>query len=62
LNVSCDIQDYLDIKKKALAQHQTQMIKLNGSADWPVLGDIAQGDFLRCFFNGREYFHRYEVG
>lgn len=29
--------------------------------DWPVLGEIAQGDFLDLFLGNREYYFRKEL-
>jgi len=60
-NTSLRIYDVLEIKKEALLRHQTQMIKPEGQNDWPILGDIARGDFLDCFFGGYEYFFGYVV-
>jgi LmbE family N-acetylglucosaminyl deacetylase len=58
-NTSVEVTDVLEIKKNALYKHQTQMIKPENRVDWPVLGEIAQGDFLNCFFQDREYFFSY---
>ena len=45
-------------KRSALAQHASQMDKREGNPDWPVLGEVANGDFLACFFQNYEIFHR----
>ena len=59
-NTSLEITDVLEYKKKALSKHKTQMTKPNNQTEWPVLGEIAQGDFLDCFLGDREYYFRHE--
>jgi LmbE family N-acetylglucosaminyl deacetylase len=58
-NCSISIGDVLALKQTALNQHQSQMERLNSIPEWPTLGDVADGEFLDCFFQDREYFHRY---
>lgn len=45
-------------KRAALNQHVSQMKKPDGSPDWSILSEIANGDFLACFFQNYEIFHR----
>jgi len=45
-------------KRAALNQHASQMSKLDGNPQWSILGEVAQGDFLACFFQNYEIFHR----
>ncbi len=52
------IGDLLDCKRMALTEHKSQMTRINGMSRWPVLGDVGGGQFLDCFFQKREVFHR----
>lgn len=56
-----DIEDVLDLKQSALSAHRSQMTKLVPDPSWLTLGDIAEGEFLPCFFQNREFFHRYRL-
>ena len=56
-----DIQDVLDLKRLALEQHRSQMTRLMPDSSWSTLGDIAQGEFLQCFFQDYEFFYRYRL-
>ncbi len=56
------VGDVLDRKRRALEQHQTQMVRMGNDPRWPILSDVADGDFLRCFFHDHEVFHRSSVG
>ena len=44
-------------KRAALNQHASQMKKREGHPNWPILGEVANGDFLACFFQNYEIFH-----
>lgn len=52
------VREVLDIKREALAQHRSQMVELIPGVGWPTLGGVAQGDFLKCFFQDFEIFRR----
>jgi len=54
-----DISSVLSDKEHALARHLSQTVRPVEHPDWPVLADVAGGDWLGLFFNGREYYHRY---
>jgi LmbE family N-acetylglucosaminyl deacetylase len=56
-----DIRPLLDRKAAALACHASQMVRPPGCPDWPILTDVAGGEFLACLTGGREYFRRYTV-
>lgn len=56
------IGDVLEQKRTALAMHATQMIRLNDDATWPILSDVAEGEFLDCFFRQYEVFARTNLG
>ncbi len=43
-------------KQRALACYRTQMERRPGAARWPVLGDVAGGEFLGCFAGPFEVF------
>ena len=51
------IGDVLADKVSALDEYQTQMIRYQGG-DWPILSDVADGDFLDCFFRQWEIFRK----
>lgn len=53
-----DIRQIVQQKQKALDQYQTQMTRISGNPKWPILGDVADGEFLECFFQDREIFYR----
>ena len=56
-----DLDGLLDRKRTALAQHISQMSRPPGQPHWPILADIAAGDFLNCFFREREFMMAYHV-
>jgi LmbE family N-acetylglucosaminyl deacetylase len=56
------VRDILDLKRKALEQHRSQVERLVPNPSWETLGDVAGGDFLRCFFQEWEIFHRPRPG
>jgi LmbE family N-acetylglucosaminyl deacetylase len=56
-----DIRSVLSIKESALHQHRTQTLRPAEHPDWPVLADVAGGEWLQRFFTGREYFYRYQL-
>ncbi len=56
-NYSIDIQDVAVKKRDALERHRSQMFRLMDGVEWPILGDVAGGEFLDCFFQPRELFH-----
>jgi LmbE family N-acetylglucosaminyl deacetylase len=53
------VGEVLDLKRAALARHRSQVERLLPDPSWLTLGDIAGGDFLACFFQEREIFHRH---
>ncbi len=58
---SIDIADVLEIKKDALAQYESQMIKPLSGEKWPILPEISDGEFLGNFFQGYEVFHARKI-
>jgi LmbE family N-acetylglucosaminyl deacetylase len=54
------IGDILEQKRAALNQHQSQVTQLIPHPRWLTLGDVSQGEFLNCFFQDYERFHRYQ--
>ncbi|MGB3201165.1 MAG: PIG-L family deacetylase [Nodosilinea sp.] len=56
-----DIQDVRDRKRQALEQHRSQMTRLKPVPQWSTLADVAQGQFLDCFFQPYEVFRRYRL-
>lgn len=55
------VGDVLELKRAALDQHKSQMTRLVPDSRWPTLGDLSNGEFLECFFQDREIFHRYRL-
>ncbi|MEZ4700723.1 MAG: PIG-L deacetylase family protein [Rhodothermales bacterium] len=51
------IGDALDRKRNALEAHASQAQRLKDR--WPILADVADGEFLDCFFQAHEFFFRY---
>ncbi len=58
-NCWINISDVLDVKRKALAQHESQNQRLLNNRNWQILSDVANGQFLDCFFSGFEIFSKY---
>ena len=56
---SVHIADVLKLKREALEQHKSQMSRLIPDPDWFILNDVSNGEFLECFFQEHEVFHRY---
>ncbi len=44
----------LERKRQALMQHKTQTVRLK--PHWPILADVANGEWLACFLRGEEFF------
>jgi LmbE family N-acetylglucosaminyl deacetylase len=55
------IGDILENKRAALEQHKSQMTRLLPKSNWSTLGDVSNGDFLKCFFQEHEVFQRYHL-
>jgi LmbE family N-acetylglucosaminyl deacetylase len=53
------IGDVLERKRRVLETYRTQMKRMRRRIKWPILSDVGGGEFLRCFFQEYEYFHRY---
>jgi LmbE family N-acetylglucosaminyl deacetylase len=53
------IEDVLQLKHAALDQHRSQMTRLIPDTRWTTLGDLLNGEFLECFFQQYEIFHRF---
>lgn len=61
LKCSVYIGDVLEQKRTALKQHRSQMQRLVDDPRWMTLGDLSKGEFLDCFFQEYEFFHRSEI-
>jgi LmbE family N-acetylglucosaminyl deacetylase len=55
-----DVGTVLHRKRAALAAYRSQLQRPNGDPRWPVLADVAGGEFLRRFETGVEIFRRVE--
>lgn len=53
------VADVLELKRAALVQHKSQMTRLIPDPNWMTLSDISNGEFLDCFFQDYEIFHRH---
>lgn len=53
------IGDVLEHKRTALNQYKSQMTRLMPDPRWLTLQDVANGEFLECFLQEYEIFHRY---
>lgn len=58
LGYRVDIGAVLETKRRALACHATQVRRPDDQPGWPVLGDVAGGQWLERFFTGREHLRR----
>lgn len=59
--ISVNISSLIERKKTALDLYQSQMVRLNSNPQWPILSDVSNGEFLSCFFQTVEIFHRYDI-
>lgn len=50
------VGDVLDTKRKALSHYRSQMMVLQPGTEWPTLGDVSGGEFLKWFFQDFEVF------
>jgi hypothetical protein len=53
-----DIEDILELKRNALAEHKSQTQQLISNCQWLTLSDVANGEFLDCFFQKYEFFYQ----
>lgn len=53
-----DVRDVLPLKWEALGRYRSQMERLAPGPAWAILSDVAGGEFLDGFFQGREVFRR----
>ena len=56
INASVSLTALGSRKREALEQHRTQMTRFRTDKPWPVLADVARGEFLENFFRSREWF------
>jgi LmbE family N-acetylglucosaminyl deacetylase len=55
------IGDVLELKRIALDKYRSQMMRLIPDPRWRVLDDVSNGEWLECFFQEYEIFHRYRI-
>jgi LmbE family N-acetylglucosaminyl deacetylase len=60
-NYAVRISEVLEIKKRALEQHKSQMTKLVNDEQWITLKDLSEGEWLDSFLGDFESFFRYEL-
>jgi LmbE family N-acetylglucosaminyl deacetylase len=53
------ITEVMEQKRTALQQHCSQTTRLLPDSEWPILSDVANGEFLECFFQEHEVFYRH---
>jgi LmbE family N-acetylglucosaminyl deacetylase len=51
-----DITAVLDVKRRALAAHETQTLRQHDDPTWLTLGDVARGEWLDRLFQPVEYY------
>jgi LmbE family N-acetylglucosaminyl deacetylase len=51
----------LDLKRRALARHRSQVAGPSSNPDWRSLADLSNGEFLELFLGDYELFHRADV-
>ncbi len=56
-----DARSVLDLKKAALDCHRSQMTRIVPDERWRTLPDVGNGEFLRCFLGGYEFFSRHRI-
>jgi LmbE family N-acetylglucosaminyl deacetylase len=61
LHWTVDVSAVLDVKRRALEQHQSQVMRVRNGAPWPSLYDVSNGEFVACFFRDHESFARRRV-
>jgi LmbE family N-acetylglucosaminyl deacetylase len=59
LNTAVGIADVSHQKREALEEYKTQMTRVVSNKPWPILADVAQGEFLENSFQSREFFKSY---
>jgi LmbE family N-acetylglucosaminyl deacetylase len=58
-NCTKTVVDVQAIKKRALAEYRSQMTRVIPDRKWAILEDVANGDFLKLFFQPKELFYSY---
>lgn len=53
------IGDVLKLKRTALENYKSQMRRPIPDPHRPMLAEVSNGEFLQCFYQEREIFHRY---
>jgi len=53
------VKEFVERKRAVLAEHRSQMTRLIPDVQWRTLSDVADGEFLACFFQDYEVFHTY---
>ncbi len=53
------IGDVSKLKRTTLENYKSQMTRPIPNPDWPMLAEVSNGEFLQCFYQEREIFHRY---
>ena len=56
LNVAVDVDDTIELKRRAARCYETQMSREDRSADWATLYDVSGGQFVERLLTGPEYF------
>jgi LmbE family N-acetylglucosaminyl deacetylase len=59
IRCSIYIGDVLELKRTALNQHKSQVTRFIPNSNWKTLHDVANGEWLECFFQDHEVFYRY---
>lgn len=57
-----DVSSVVDRKRRALQEHTSQMTRPDETSDWPILADIANGDWLQRLVRPNEFYAERVVG
>jgi len=53
-----DVSGLIDCKQAALEQYKSQMTRLMPDRKWMTLQDVSGGEFLQCFYDSNEIYHK----
>jgi LmbE family N-acetylglucosaminyl deacetylase len=61
VNTAVSVADVTSRKRAALEKYRSQMTRLSKDKPWPTLSDVANGEFLKHFFEPTEFFKTYKL-
>jgi len=54
-NIRVNLAAVAERKRRALAEHKSQVARRGGDPHWRILGDLSDGDFLNSFFEAEVF-------